>query len=358
MVTWFYFIVFVLSLVMMGSFLFRNKNVDTLFILFSLMVTLNCMGRYMLAISHSLETAIWANRILYVGGCFTPLLTVFVLARLCNQRIPRVMAVLMVLYSTIVLALVMTIGKCGIYYEHVELAQGNGYSYLVKTYGPLHILYPVMMIMYSAIMLFYVVLAIRRRKQFSFQIVVTLSVSCFSVMFMYVLERVLRSNISFLSVGYLIGIALLIKYFERINIYDMSSNVAQTMERLQEYGYMVFDDKYKYVNANAYLKEVFPEVNDWEVDKEVPASDSYLYREVVEYLYHWTKGKDGTKTIQVNDSFFEMDIREISYGRKSGMGYLVELIDRTLEKKYYNAIEITMWFLKKKWQRKRKTSCI
>lgn len=32
MVTGFYFIVFILSLIMMGNFLIRNKNVDTQFI--------------------------------------------------------------------------------------------------------------------------------------------------------------------------------------------------------------------------------------------------------------------------------------------------------------------------------------
>ena len=70
MVTWFYFIVFLLALIMTGSILLRNKNVDTLLVLFSLVVTINCMGRYMLASAESIEMAIWANIFLYVGGCY------------------------------------------------------------------------------------------------------------------------------------------------------------------------------------------------------------------------------------------------------------------------------------------------
>ena len=69
MVTIFYFIVFILALILTGSFLIRNKNVDSIFILFSLFVTMNCFGRYILAASENLETAIWANRFLYIGGC-------------------------------------------------------------------------------------------------------------------------------------------------------------------------------------------------------------------------------------------------------------------------------------------------
>lgn len=339
MVTGFYFVVFISALVMTGSFLYRNKNVDAHFILFSILVTINCLGRYMLAASETLEMAIWANKFLYVGGCFAPLLTVFVLAELCSQKIHRILEWVMTIYSTVVMCLVMTIGKSEIYYKHVELAQGNGYHYLVKTYGPLHILYPVMMLMYAVIMIFYLVYSVRKRKQLPFRVVVTMSVTCFSVILMYILERAIGSNISFLTVGYLIGIALLTKYYERINIYDMSSNVVNTIEKMKEYGYIVFDDKFRYISANDYLKEVFPEIHDWAVDMEVPKSDSYLYREVVQYLYQRDGKEDKNKTVNVNDRFFQLDIREITYAYKGKVGYLIEFVDRTLEKKYYNTIE-------------------
>ena len=118
MVTGFYFIVFLLSLILTGSFMVRNKRVDTVFVLFALFVTINCLGRYMLASAKSLEMAIWANKFLYVGGCFAPLLTVFVLARLCNLKIPYILSIIMTLYSSVVLCFVMTIGKCGLYYSY------------------------------------------------------------------------------------------------------------------------------------------------------------------------------------------------------------------------------------------------
>ena len=338
MVTWFYFIVFLLALIMTASFLYRNKNVDTIFMLFSIMVTINCLGRYMLAASESLEMAIWANKFLYVGGSYAPLLTVLILIRLCNLKTSNILTGIMALYSTVVICLVMTIGKCGIYYKHVELGYGNGYNYLIKTYGPLHVLYPVMMVIYATIMVFYLVYAIKDRRQTSLRTVMTISGTGFGIISMYILERVMGSNISFLAVGYLIGIALLIKYFERINIYDMSVNIVSTIEKMKEYGYFVVDDKYRYISANNYVKELFPEINNWIVDREIPVSGSYLYTEVVQYLFEW-KEEDVSKMIHVNDRFFNMDIREISYGKKGRVGYLIEFIDRTLEKKYYNTIE-------------------
>lgn len=343
MVTGFYFIVFILSLIMMGNFLIRNKNVDTQFILFSLLVTINCLGRYMLAASESLEMAVFANKFLYVGGCYAPLMVVLVLAELCSQKLPRVLVGVMTLYSTVVMCLVMTIGKSGIYYQSVELAQGNGYHYLVKTYGPLHNLYPIMMLMYALLMIYYAVYAIKKRKQLPFRIVITMSISCFSIILLYILERVVGSNISFMSVGYLLGLAFLNVYFERINIYDMSSNVVNTIEKMKEYGYIVLDDKYRFISANDYLKELFPEIRGWAVDREIPEIDSCLYREVIRYLYQWDAGQEEkeneNKLICIDDRFFQLDIREITYPHKGKVGYLMEFMDRTLEKKYYNTIE-------------------
>ncbi len=339
MIVFLNFVVFALSVAMLISFLARNKKVDSLFIFFSIMVCINCLGRYMLVSSKNLEMAIWANKFLYIGGCFAPLFTVFILARLCEHKIPIILRYFMIGYSCIVLGLVMTIGRLDIYYKQVQFIHANGYSYLVKSYGPLHVLFPIMMLMYAIVMIVYLGYAIKRRKSLSFRIVVTLCVSCFAIIFMYILERVIKSHISFLSVGYLIGIAFLINYFDRVNIYDMSSNIISAVEKMSEYGYIVFDDKYRYVNANAYLKELFPEINDLIVDREIPKSDSAFYHEVMEFLYSWNGAENEKKTVTVGDRYYDLEIRIISYGRKEKVGYLMEFMDRTIENRYYNTIK-------------------
>lgn len=339
MVTGFYFIVFAFSLIMTGSFLVRNKKVDALFTLFSIFVTLNCFGRYLLAAADTLEMAVWANKILYLGGLYAPLLTMLVLTRLCNLKMPRFLTIAMTCYSTIVMGLVMTIGKSGIYYKHVEMGYGNGYHYLIKTYGPLHILYPMMMVMYAVIMLFYMIYALMRRKQISFRTVATMSITCFAVVFLYIWERVTDSTISFLAIGYLIGIVLLTKYYDRINMYDMSTNIVSSIERMNEYGYIVFDDKYRYVNANDFARKLFPEIKTWIVDNAIPVSDSYVYTEVIKTLRCWDGEEKINKVLNINDAYYQMDIRHISYRKKGQVGYLLELVDRTLERKYYNTIE-------------------
>ena len=339
MVTGFYFLVFILSVILAMKCLLQNKNIDTLFVLFFATIIINCMGRYLLAISEGLEMAIWANKFLYLGGVYAPLFAVMVLARLCDIKIPRLLICLMSLYSTIVMGFVLTIGKSDVYYKNVELVHENGYSYLLKTYGSMHILYPIMMILYAISMLVFICRAFRKRNYISFRIVTTIGITCFAIIVTYILERVLGLRVSILSVAYLIGIYLLIRWFNYINMYDMSSNVVTTVEKMKEYGYIVFDKNYRYINANTMIKEVFPEVNQWEVEKPVTESDSFLYTEVIKYLVEYAGKEKSDKKIKVGDIYFQLTIRDIEYGKKGKIGYLLEFADRTVEQKYYHAIE-------------------
>lgn len=342
MIVLFYLSVFILSVVLALKCLLQNKNIDTLFVLFFSSIIINCMGRYMLATADGLEMAIWANKFLYLGGVYAPLLAVLVLARLCDIKIPRLLTAFLTLYSSIIWGFVLTIGKYDFYYKSVELVHENGYSYLIKTYGPMHMLYSVMMIVYAVIMIIFAYQAYRKRHYISFRIVTIMSVTCLSIIIFYILERALELRISLLSIGYLIGIYLLIREFDYLNMYDMSSNIVTTVEKMKEYGYMVFDDNYRYINANAMIRDIFPEVNQWEVDKSVKPSDSFLYREVILYLMQYVendKSDINDKIIKVGDLFYQLTIREIKYGKMGKIGYLLEFSDRTVEQKYYNTIE-------------------
>ena len=64
MVTWFYFVTLMIAVIMTGTILVKNKKVDNAFVLFCVLLTVNCAGRYWMAISQTVETAILANKIL------------------------------------------------------------------------------------------------------------------------------------------------------------------------------------------------------------------------------------------------------------------------------------------------------
>ncbi len=338
MVSSLYLLTFIASVVMTGWFLLRNKKTDNLYVVFCLLVIINSLGRYLLSVSDNLWMALTANKLIYVGGCYCPLFIVLALRQLCDIRISKVITGGMTLFSTVMMGFVLTIGHSGIYYKDVQLAEGDGYHYLIKTYGPAHSAYVAMVLLYGLLIVYYLIYAIRRRSHISVRTVSVISVMGMGVVIAYLLERLLKSKVSYVSLGYLAAAVCLVYLLERINIYDLTANIAVSVERLGEYGYIEFDRKYRYVNANSYARELFPAIEEeWRIDAPVPVSDSYLYREVVLWLKE--SSYEGSKMISVNGSYIQMSVRDIMRGRKHKAGYLVELIDRTSEQNYLNAIE-------------------
>mgnify|MGYP000516692927 FL=1 len=338
MVSSLYLLTFIASVVMTGWFLLRNKKTDNLYVIFCLLVIINSLGRYLLSVSDNLWMALTANKLIYVGGCYCPLFIVLALRQLCGIRISKVITGGMTLFSTVMMGFVLTIGHSDIYYKDVQLAEGDGYHYLIKTYGPAHSAYVAMVLLYGLLIVYYLIYAIRRRSHISVRTVSVISVMGMGVVIAYLLERLLKSKVSYVSLGYLAAAVCLVYLLERINIYDLTANIAISVERLGEYGYIEFDRKYRYVNANSYAKELFPAIEqEWRIDAPVPVSDSFLYREVVQWLKE--SSYKGSKMIPVNGSYIQMSVRDIMRGRKHKAGYLVELIDRTSEQNYLNAIE-------------------
>ncbi len=338
MVSSLYLLTFIASVVMTGWFLLRNKKTDNLYVIFCLLVIINSLGRYLLSISDNLGMALTANKLIYVGGCYCPLFIVLALRQLCGIRISKVITGGMTLFSTVMMGFVLTIGHSSIYYKDVQLAEGDGYHYLIKTYGPAHSAYVAMVLLYGLLIVYYLIYAIRRRSHISVRTVSVISVMGMGVVIAYLLERLLKSKVSYVSLGYLAAAVCLVYLLERINIYDLTANIAVSVERLGEYGYIEFDRKYRYVNANSYAKELFPAIEEeWRIDAPVPVSDSYLYREVVLWLKE--SSYDGSKMISVNGRYIQMSVRDIMRGRGRKAGYLVELIDRTSEQNYLDAIE-------------------
>lgn len=334
----FYLVIFLLSVGILILYAARNRNVDRNFMLFAFMLAVNCYGRYMLSRAQTLETAMWASKVVYIGTTFTVFFATLILARLCKLRMPKWYKILLAGISSAVLLAAMTIGTNDWYYKEVTLIK-NGHSYLEKVYGPLHMIFPTMMAVYGITMIVFMVVAVKKHKEISLRTVVSISATCVSLISLYIVDRLTDADIELVSIGYLIGITVFIVYHERMNMYDMSSNLFKVVENIKEYGYIAFDKKNRYVNANAFVKTLFPEIKEWVVDKVVEPSDQRLWKEAVEKLYEGKIDEIQGKTIEVGEKYYQLNVSVISYGKKTNVGYLMEFTDRTMEIKYYKSIE-------------------
>jgi len=339
MVTVFNFVVFLMAVALMGIVLLKNKRVDTTLVMAVILLCSNCFGRYLQAAAQNLETAIVANYFIYAGACYIPLLMVYFLNDLCDVQLPKICRIGLVTYSSIVFGCSLTVGYTTMYYRQIELIKADGYSYLLKEYGPAHSLFVAMMILYGGLMAFYIIYALKNRRKIAVRTTITISGLGFTVFSMYILEQILKPKVSLLTLGYLAGIVFLIGYYKRLKLYDMSSNIAVAIEEHNQHAFLVLDEKYCYVDANSLMRELYPEIETWQVDRETRNKDTDLYREVITPLKKREIKNESGKYVSINNQYYQVAIRKIPCGKRDRFGYLIEFSDRTLEKKYYNAVE-------------------
>ena len=167
-----YLATFVASLTALTGILLKNRRVLSMVVIFGIVVTVSSLGRYLISVSTTYEMARLSNLLLYVGSCYAPLVAAHMLAYLAKLELPRWFKIFQASLSSLVFLLVLTIGHCGIYYKSMELVREDGFSYLVKEYGPGHALYSLLLILYFFFMVYCLLQALRRRREVSIYAVV------------------------------------------------------------------------------------------------------------------------------------------------------------------------------------------
>ena len=142
--TIFYLILFLISVFYLFILLHRfQQGASVYYYLLSICIILINFGYWQGCISTTLEEFLATNRISYLGSAFISYFMVCCIAQLTKTKLPVAVRCIGIGLGFAVTFFAMTIGDSNLYYESAKLIQSNGFSYLVKEYGPLHILFEV-----------------------------------------------------------------------------------------------------------------------------------------------------------------------------------------------------------------------
>ena len=107
----FYEAVFCVSLVLSLAYAYMwHKHFDVHFTLIFIFIPLSNLGYVLLSRAHSLESALYANRMIYLGGCYLIVFIMFSIFNMCNINIPKSVRLLMFLLSSLIYLSVLTTG--------------------------------------------------------------------------------------------------------------------------------------------------------------------------------------------------------------------------------------------------------
>lgn len=199
-------------LLLIGYCCLVHKREIWFLLLFSLVFIVNA-GYLTLSLSGTLEEALLANRIAYLGSVFLPLSMLMIILDVCKIRYRKWLPGLLVGISVLVLLVAASPGYLNIYYKEVSLQVVDGMSVLVKEYGPWHKLYPFYLFSYFGTMLAVIVYASLKKKIQSNKHAIILLIAVFVNICVWLLEQLVKIEFEFLSVSYIISELFLLSLY-------------------------------------------------------------------------------------------------------------------------------------------------
>jgi len=195
----------VLSLLMLvGYFCFIKKKEAWFFVLLISVFVVN-IGYFALSVSKTLEMALWANRIAYLGSVFLPLSMIMIIMKVSRLQYKKWIPFVLAGISIIVFLVAASPGYLDIYYKSVSLENIGGVSVLNKEYGSWHCVYLFYLLSYFTVMVATTIHAIAKKRLESVAHAVVLVVAVFVNICVWLLEQLVKIDFEFLSVSYIIS---------------------------------------------------------------------------------------------------------------------------------------------------------
>lgn len=169
-------------------------------LLFSAVAVVNS-GYFFLALSRTLEWALFAHRVAYLGSAILLPVMLIILVRVTDCSCPHWLPI--PLLAAAVLVFLVTISRG--YYREVSLIFANDTAVLQKEYGPLHIVYPLYLLAHFIAMTTVVLRAVFKKVMGTTAHAVVLMLAVFVNLAVWGVEQLMDNTFECLAVSYIIS---------------------------------------------------------------------------------------------------------------------------------------------------------
>lgn len=190
-------------LLLFASLALHNKEI--LFVPLFAAVSVVNVGYCMLSAARSLEYALIANRIAYLGSVFLPMFMLLIILKVTHLRKVKWLPWLLAAIAVPVFLIAGSPGYSTIYYSEVTLQIKDGFSYLEKVYGPWHSMYLYYLVGYFAVMVAAIIHAIRKNALESTTHAVILASTVLINLVVWFVEQLIDLDFEVLSVSYVVS---------------------------------------------------------------------------------------------------------------------------------------------------------
>ena len=167
-------------------------------------------GYFLLSASKTLEFAVLANDIAYLGSVFLSMSMFLTIVHLCGFETKKAFVVALSAAGAVMFAITATAGILPWYYKELALVSVDGAVKLEKVYGFLHPVYLIYLVAYFAAMVGCIILSVRMKKIASQRHAALIAAIVFGNIAVWFVEKFIPSDFEFLSVSYLFSEVVLL----------------------------------------------------------------------------------------------------------------------------------------------------
>ncbi len=353
MVALYYDIMFAATVVLAIIYAYmHHKHFDVNFSLMFAFAPIQNLGYCFLARSQSLEAALMATKVIYIGAAFNMVFLLLIIFELCHLRVWKITRASYFVCSMVVFVGVLSIGYSDLYYRDVTFEIINGTGVLHKNeYGPFHFLFYAMIIGYALDCLGALIYSYVKKKSVSRKTIYLLFTSLIVTIFSFFFGRMFTERFELVPIAFVIDEIIYLCVIYRICLYDITDTAMESMIEKGATGFVSFDFKMNYLGSNTTARETFPELENLIVDK-TATKNEMINNTCIKWIEEFRENENHDKFhYEKNNKIYLVDVNYLFDGKRK-RGYQLVITDDTKDQKYITLLNKFNSSLKEQVNRK------
>ena len=201
--------IFLASLLLLPIyFLFvRKKHDEPWMFIFCVCVSIVNLGYTLIALSGTVEFALFANKVAYLGQVMLPLCMFMMISGRCGYKYNKLVTFALIGAAALMYAIILTTGHLDWYYTDATIENVAGATILKKEYGVLHPTNLIYVLSYFVGMITVLCVSFRKNKDASQIHAVGMLIIVLGNIGMWLIQKVVPWEFELLSITYLISAA-------------------------------------------------------------------------------------------------------------------------------------------------------
>ncbi len=334
MVMMYYNVLLAAALVLLVVYVFSyHKHFDMHITLLFVLVPVANLGQVLAANAQTLEAALVANKVVYIGACYLQLILMLAVFSLCRIKLNRWIRAGLVALSTVVYVSALTMGDLPIFYEDVSFSRVGDVAVLSKQYGVMHTAFIVMVVGYFLSSIGAIVYSYFMKNQVPRTIIFLLFLTELVAMVSFFGGRILNSTVELIPLAYVLGLVLYLVIIYRISLYDVTDSAIDSLVQTGATGFASFDFKFNYLGSNQTAKDVFPELSNLTVDRPITGNE-FMAATALKWLQQFEADQSDSEFLyEIGDKTYQIDVQYL-YSGKRARGYQLFITDDTKDQRY------------------------